>query len=232
MAAVWDGLDAHVAGSLVAAVEVVAGVYGAAACSVALLGGQGGHGPDGLDGVVGGAGRDATDLDDDPDSPGAGLRDMDDPDGTDDGDTLRLVAAHGRGERAVVGTVMPPGQGIVSFVAASGTALVVADVGADPRFARQVAERTGYVPTTILAAPLVGAHDVVGVTEVLDPTLRVRDIELLGAFGVLLAGMLRPAPEGRLAAAVATVARQPRAEQDLAADLLDVLARSAASGRR
>ena len=127
---------------------------------------------------------------------------------------------------------MPPGQGIVSFVAASGTALVVADVGADPRFARQVAERTGYVPTTILAAPLVGAHDVVGVTEVLDPTLRVRDIELLGAFGVLLAGMLRPAPEGRLAAAVATVARQPRAEQDLAADLLDVLARSAASGRR
>ena len=40
----------------------------------------------------------------------------------------------------------------------------------DQRFARDVAESTRYVPTTILAAPVEDAQgDIAGVVEVLDP---------------------------------------------------------------
>lgn len=150
----------------------------------------------------------------------------------DGGDHLRFVAAHGEGESRVTGMVLPAGRGIAAYVTASGSALVVADVGQDPRFARAVAESTGYVPATILAAPLIGPAGVIGVTEVLDPGTRERDLDLLGAFGALFAGLVTAGgrPQGRLAAAVERLSLADPATQDLAADLLDVVARNG-SGR-
>ena len=41
---------------------------------------------------------------------------------------------------------MAAGRGIAGFVAATGQSLTVRDVISDPRFARDVGERTGYVP--------------------------------------------------------------------------------------
>jgi GAF domain-containing protein len=53
-------------------------------------------------------------------------------------------------------------------VLASGQPLVVDDVRRDPRFATDVASRTGYVPRALMAAPLLAEDRVLGVLSVLD----------------------------------------------------------------
>lgn len=87
-----------------------------------------------------------------------------------DGATLRFAAADGAGADEIVGVSLPVSRGIVGWVAMSGEPIQVADVATDQRFARDVAESTHYVPTTIMAAPVLDAHgDIAGVVEVLDP---------------------------------------------------------------
>lgn len=82
---------------------------------------------------------------------------------------LVFVAAEGEGAEAIVGTRLPMGAGLAGYVAISGQALEVAHVVEDPRFAREVAEATGYVPDAILLAPAIGPEgEVVGVLSVLD----------------------------------------------------------------
>ena len=71
-------------------------------------------------------------------------------------DHLRYVAAAGRGADAIVGTELPLGRGLAGYVAASGQALAIDEPASDPRFARDVAERTGYVPQTLLLVPVAG----------------------------------------------------------------------------
>jgi GAF domain-containing protein len=83
-------------------------------------------------------------------------------------DNLVFTAAAGAGADEVVGLTVPVGQGIAGWVVSSGQTLEVTEVAQDPRFARDVAERTGYVPQAILAAPLETESRVVGVVEVLD----------------------------------------------------------------
>ena len=86
---------------------------------------------------------------------------------TDDG--LRYVASDGAGADAIVGTVLTGGRGLGTFVAASGQALTIGRVESDLRFARDVAERTGYVPTAMLLVPILDLDgDVAGVLSVLD----------------------------------------------------------------
>jgi GAF domain-containing protein len=93
-----------------------------------------------------------------------------------DGVSLRFVAADGAGADAIVGVVLPASHGIAGWVAQSGEAVSVSDMAADGRFARDVAEATQYVPTTILAAPVVDASgETVGVVELLDPRSRGGD---------------------------------------------------------
>jgi signal transduction protein with GAF and PtsI domain len=88
----------------------------------------------------------------------------------DEGAELVFVAADGAGAAEIVGQSVPVGRGIAGWAAMSGQPIAVSDVQADPRFARDVAESTSYVPRTILAAPLMGADgDVLGVLSVLDP---------------------------------------------------------------
>jgi GAF domain-containing protein len=134
-----------------------------------------------------------------------------------DADDLRFVAAHGAGEQEIVGMTVSRGTGIAGWVATSGTTLAVADVRRDPRFSRRTAEATGYVPTTILAAPILDDHgEAIGVVEVLDPTVRERDLDLLALVGSLLAFPLvqvrpRSSPLREAVAAIETLG--PHAEE-------------------
>jgi GAF domain-containing protein len=89
-------------------------------------------------------------------------------------------------EQFLVGNRFPAGQGIAGWVASSRTPLVLEDVQNDPRFAREVAEKTGYVPKGLMAVPLLEEERVLGVLQVLDRPERqrfsLREMELLGLF--------------------------------------------------
>nr|WP_256366704.1 GAF domain-containing protein [Aeromicrobium sp. 9AM] len=105
-----------------------------------------------------------------------------------DGSSLSFAAAEGIGAGAIIGVEVPVDRGLVGWAAMSGQPVGVSDVRADPRFARDIAERTGYVPTTILAAPFFdSAWDVLGVIEVLDPGVTAPGNWALDVLGTLAA---------------------------------------------
>jgi GAF domain-containing protein len=83
-------------------------------------------------------------------------------------DRLVFRAAAGPQGEGVIGLAIAPHEGIAGYVLSTGQPLAVADVTADPRFERQTAERTGYVPRSLLAVPLVDGEGVIGVMEWLD----------------------------------------------------------------
>lgn len=99
---------------------------------------------------------------------------------------LVFAAVSGRGEGHLVGTRVSAEEGLVGWVMAAGQPIAVDDAGEDPRFARATAEATGYVPRSILAAPLLAGGEPIGVIEVLDRTADPRgnltDLEILGLF--------------------------------------------------
>ena len=105
-----------------------------------------------------------------------------------DTDTEELVfeAVAGEGEETLLGTRFPAGKGIGGWVLATRTPLVIEDVRDDPRFARDVAEDTGYVPKGLMAAPLLHEENALGVLYVLDRPERslfsLQEMELLGLF--------------------------------------------------
>jgi GAF domain-containing protein len=72
-------------------------------------------------------------------------------------------------------------------VLVTGQPLVLDDLEQDPRFARDVAESTGYVPKSLMAVPLLHGEEALGVLQVLDRPQRERfslqEMELLGLFG-------------------------------------------------
>lgn len=103
-----------------------------------------------------------------------------------DPDRLEFRVAAGEHGAGAVGLTVPPTQGIAGFVYSTGQALALSDVASDPRFNRDAAEQTGYVPRSIAAAPLLDEDGTVGVLQVLDkrgsPTFSLQDMELLGVF--------------------------------------------------
>ncbi len=103
-----------------------------------------------------------------------------------DPDRLEFRVAAGEQGAGAVGLTVPPTQGIAGFVYSTGQALSLSDVANDPRFNRDAAEQTGYVPRSIAAAPLLDEEGTVGVLQVLDkrgsPTFSLRDMELLSVF--------------------------------------------------
>jgi GAF domain-containing protein len=82
----------------------------------------------------------------------------------------RLVfqAAAGPQGEGVLGLSIAPNEGIAGYAFATGQPLAIADVRSDSRFERETAERTGYVPRSILAVPLADDDGVAGVMEWLD----------------------------------------------------------------
>jgi len=100
--------------------------------------------------------------------------------------TLQFRVATGSGAEEVVGMRIPVGEGIAGYVVMTGQPLAVSSVQEDPRFARETAHKTGYVPRSILAMPLVHEDHAIGVIEVLDKidaaSFGIQDMELLGIF--------------------------------------------------
>ena len=101
-------------------------------------------------------------------------------------DQLVFEVAAGEQGQGVIGVSIRPDQGIAGYVFTSGQALALSDVASDPRFGRAVAERTAYVPRSIVAVPLVDDQGTIGVLEVLDKrsqaAFSLRDIELAAVF--------------------------------------------------
>jgi GAF domain-containing protein len=101
-------------------------------------------------------------------------------------DELVFAAVAGDDEQHLVGRRMPSSTGIAGWVLSSRTPLVLDDVQKDPRFARDVAEGTGYVPQGMMAVPLLDDEEVLGVLQVLDRPQKSRfslqEMELLGLF--------------------------------------------------
>jgi GAF domain-containing protein len=139
-----------------------------------------------------------------------------------DEETNELVfeAVVGEGEESLLGQRFPAGTGVAGWVLGTRTPLVIEDVQRDPRFARDVAEDTGYVPQGIMAVPLLHAERALGVLEVLDrqATFTLQEMELLGLFA------------GQAAIALDLLQRARAAEASLAgAGSLAVVARIAAA---
>jgi GAF domain-containing protein len=99
---------------------------------------------------------------------------------------FRFEAVSGEGAERLLGTTFPLGQGIAGTVAQTGEPMVVDDLTNDPRFARGVAEESGYVPAAMMVAPLLGEEDTLGVLSVLDRgrtgRTSLEELNLLGAF--------------------------------------------------
>jgi GAF domain-containing protein len=158
-------------------------------------------------------------------------------------DELVFAAVAGEGEEHLVGTRIPSSTGIAGWVLVTRQPLVLEDLQNDPRFARDVAEATGYVPSGLMAVPLLHEERALGVLQVLDRPKRSRftlqEMELLGLFGnqaAIALDLLQRAREARavlqegegvvarLAEAVAALPDEKReAGLKLLASLEDVL---------
>lgn len=83
-------------------------------------------------------------------------------------DELVFEAVSGEGEGELIGMRFPSSTGIAGWVLVTRQPLVIDDLQQDPRFARQAAESTGYVPHGLMAVPLLIEERALGVLEVLD----------------------------------------------------------------
>ncbi len=137
---------------------------------------------------------------------------------SDDGSELVYTTAAGAGAGGVTGMRLPAGQGLAGWVVMSGQPVAVDDLAADPRFARDVAEGTGYVPRAMLAVPVAVDDEVLGVLTVLD-----RDAARAGADRDMVLLQL-------FADQAAHALEATRAFGDLGRVLLRALAAAAADG--
>lgn len=176
---------------------------------------------------------------------------------SDDESELVYTTAAGAGAGDVTGMRIPSSEGIAGWVVRSGQPIAVSDVTRDPRFSRETAEQTGYVPRSILAVPVETPQRLLGVISLLDRDAgrpgAERDIELLSLFAdqaalalgcvdafanlgrVLLAALAQGAAGTDLVAALRTAAdRLPEPDRDLAAlaAAFASLARRGAAERR
>ncbi len=101
-------------------------------------------------------------------------------------DELVFEAAADEASETLIGKRFPSSTGIAGFVLVSRQPLVIEDVLTDPRFSRETAESTGFVPKGLMAVPLLHEERVLGVLEVLDrpsdTKFTLAEMELLGLF--------------------------------------------------
>jgi GAF domain-containing protein len=101
-------------------------------------------------------------------------------------DELVFEAVAGEGEESLIGTRIPSSTGIAGWVLVTRQPLVIDDLSNDPRHARSVAERTGYVPKRLMSVPLLHEDQALGVLQVLDreddARFGLEQMELLGLF--------------------------------------------------
>jgi GAF domain-containing protein len=101
-------------------------------------------------------------------------------------DELVFEAVAGEGADTLIGKRFPSSTGIAGWVLVTRQPLVIEDVTQDPRFGKDVAESTGYVPKGLMAVPLLHEERALGVLEVLDRPQRSQfslvEMDLLGLF--------------------------------------------------
>src|SRR5207253_10593038 len=101
-------------------------------------------------------------------------------------DELVFEAVAGEGAETLVGRRFPSSTGIAGWVLVTRQSLVIEDVGADPRFGREAAQSTGFVPKGLMAVPLLHEERSLGVLEVLDrpkdARFTLQEMDLLGLF--------------------------------------------------
>jgi GAF domain-containing protein len=101
-------------------------------------------------------------------------------------DELVFEAVAGEGAATLVGRRFPSSTGIAGWVLVTQQPLVVENVADDPRFGREVAESTGFVPKGLMAVPLLHDERALGVLEVLerreDAPFTLTEMELLTQF--------------------------------------------------
>jgi GAF domain-containing protein len=99
---------------------------------------------------------------------------------------LEFKVSFGAADHDLVGTRFPLDKGIAGYVVMTGQPIAISNVHQDTRFNRDFAKSTGYVPTSILATPLLAEEKVIGVMEVLDKidaaSFGMQDMTLLGIF--------------------------------------------------
>ncbi len=139
--------------------------------------------------------------------------------------TGRLVFEVAAGEKGqpVVGLSIAPDQGIAGYVFTTGQALALSDVEHDPRFGREVAAKTAFLPRSIIAVPLLDERGTIGVLEVLDKrtsaALSLRDVELAAVFARQASVAIRASRVERdLATLLASTLRELAADAADAAD--------------
>jgi GAF domain-containing protein len=176
---------------------------------------------------------------------------------SEDESELVYTVAAGEGAGDVTGMRISSSQGIVGWVVQSGQPIAISDVASDPRFSRELAEQTGYVPQAILAVPVETPQRMLGVISLLDrdprrsgaeqdmallslfadqAALALAGVEAFSALGRVLLGALAEAAAGAdLALALRQAAGElPAADRDLAtlAATFAALARRGAAERR
>lgn len=113
-----------------------------------------------------------------------------------DPSTRELVfeAVAGEGAPTLVGRRIPATTGLAGWSLASEEPIAVSDVGSDPRFARDFAEETGYVPTRLSVHPLLYDERSLGVLSVLDQgtgrQVGLADMNVLGQIATHAAAVL------------------------------------------
>jgi GAF domain-containing protein len=119
-------------------------------------------------------------------------------------DELVFEAVAGEGADELVGRRFPSSTGIAGWVLVTRQPLVVDELADDPRFAREAAESTGFVPKGLMAVPLLHEDRALGVLEVLDrpqqAAFSLAEMELLGLFAseaAIALDLLQKAREAR-----------------------------------
>ena len=101
-------------------------------------------------------------------------------------DELVFEAVAGEGAGELVGKRFPSSTGVAGWVLVTRQPLVIDELEQDPRFAREAAESTGFVPKGLMAVPLLHEERALGVLEVLDrpqqAAFSLKEMELLGLF--------------------------------------------------
>jgi GAF domain-containing protein len=167
-------------------------------------------------------------------------------------EVLTFVAAAGAAGDQVVGMEMDAGKGIAGWALASGQSISISDAPSDPRFARDIAEATGYTPTTVFAIPLETDAGAMGVMEILDApegregardesrlvatlarqaAVAIESTRLFRDLGrVMFRAAAKAAEDGDLQAALEQIAEKARGPARELAELLDLFAEIGALG--
>jgi GAF domain-containing protein len=123
-----------------------------------------------------------------------------------DTDELVFEAVAREEDRHLVGMRFPSSTGIAGWVLVTRQPLIIEDVLEDPRFGREVAEKTGYVPKGLMAVPLLSEERALGVLQVLDrpaeAAFSLQEMDLLGMFANQAAIALELLQHARRARAV------------------------------